>query len=64
MPDKLHESGRVPSWKSIAMCILNNDLNLFGLGFQGVNSDWACVLMSEKAREGELQLSFNLWEAE
>jgi len=34
------ESGRVPSYKAIAMSILNNDVSLKKLGFQGKHSDW------------------------
>jgi predicted phosphoadenosine phosphosulfate sulfurtransferase len=34
IPKKLAASGRAPSYKSIAICILRNDLLLSGLGFQ------------------------------
>jgi predicted phosphoadenosine phosphosulfate sulfurtransferase len=33
VPAKVASSGRAPSWKSIAICILQNDLNFYGLGF-------------------------------
>ena len=33
VPYKLEKSGRAPSYKAIAMCILKNDLQLRGLGF-------------------------------
>jgi predicted phosphoadenosine phosphosulfate sulfurtransferase len=29
----LHDAGKVPSWKAIAIAILKNDLNLYSLGF-------------------------------
>ena len=32
-PKKLHDAGKVPSWKAIAIAILKNDLNLHCLGF-------------------------------
>lgn len=33
VPNKLLFSGRVPSWKAIAICLLNNDMQLERLGF-------------------------------
>jgi len=33
VPHKVAQSGRAPSWRSVAMCILKNDLHLYGLGF-------------------------------
>lgn len=33
VPKKLHDAGRAPSWKAIAIAILKNDLNLYSLGF-------------------------------
>lgn len=33
LPPLLEKSQRAPSWKSIAMCLLKNDLNMHGLGF-------------------------------
>jgi predicted phosphoadenosine phosphosulfate sulfurtransferase len=33
IPKALSESGRAPSYKSIAICILKNDMLLHGLGF-------------------------------
>jgi predicted phosphoadenosine phosphosulfate sulfurtransferase len=33
VPKRLADSGRVPSYKAIAMCILRNDLQLRALGF-------------------------------
>jgi len=38
--DNLMESMRVPSYKAIAVCILNNDLSLYGLGFAPHVSHW------------------------
>ena len=32
MPQKLLFSGRAPSWKAIALCLLNNDFQLLKLG--------------------------------
>ena len=33
VPAKVAESGRAPSWKAVAMCLLRNDLHLYRLGF-------------------------------
>jgi predicted phosphoadenosine phosphosulfate sulfurtransferase len=37
---RLSDSMRVPSYKAIAMAILQNDLALYTLGFQPVVSHW------------------------
>lgn len=60
VPAKLSASGRAPSWKAIAMCILKNDLQLRGLGFGRTDS----ILVEQlhgiaKARKTK-QLSLNL----
>jgi len=33
VPKKLHDAGKAPSYKAIAIAILKNDLNLYSLGF-------------------------------
>jgi predicted phosphoadenosine phosphosulfate sulfurtransferase len=40
IPKRLSDSMRVPSYKAIAMAILQNDLALYTLGFQPVVSHW------------------------
>lgn len=40
VPQGIMESMRAPSYKAIAMCILNNDLHLYGLGFAPHVSHW------------------------
>lgn len=42
------ESGRVPSYKAIAECILKNDLHLYGIGFMPHVSHWYRVVKKEK----------------
>ena len=44
VPELLSRSMRVPSWKSIAMALLKNDLILQSLGFSGKDSEWYRVL--------------------
>ena len=44
VPDNLANSGRVPSYKAIALSILKNDLNFGGLGFQGRYSEFYQML--------------------
>ena len=33
VPPKVEASGRAPSWKALAVALLQNDLNLYRLGF-------------------------------
>lgn len=33
VPSGINATGRAPSWKSVAVCLLKNDLMLTGLGF-------------------------------
>ena len=42
IPDEvpIQLNDRVPSYKKIALCILKNDLNLKGLGYETKRSDW------------------------
>ena len=56
---RLMESMRVPSYKAIAMCILNNDLALYGLGFAPHVSHWYRTvkdLNKEPDRQMEIEL--------
>ena len=46
IPKRLSDSMRVPSYKAIAMAILQNDLALYSLGFQPVVSHWYRVVKS------------------
>jgi predicted phosphoadenosine phosphosulfate sulfurtransferase len=52
IPDKLLFSGRAPSWKALAICILHNDMGLKKLGLS--------ITASERARsiEAELKAQF------
>jgi len=34
VPKKLHDAGKAPSYKAIAIAILKNDLHLYSLGFR------------------------------
>jgi len=47
---------RVPSYKAIAMAILNNDLPLYALGFQPHVSHWYHVVKNEKSDEESRQI--------
>jgi predicted phosphoadenosine phosphosulfate sulfurtransferase len=40
VPDDLMKLGLAPSYKAIAICLLQNDLNLYGLGFSKKVSQW------------------------
>jgi predicted phosphoadenosine phosphosulfate sulfurtransferase len=48
VPRKLEQSGRLPSYRAIAMCILRNDLQLRGIGFSGEESQLVKDLRSIK----------------
>ena len=56
--NKLMQSGRVPSYKAIAMAILNNDHTLKSLGFSGKESEWYGVLkkIEIKSRSKQMDL--------
>lgn len=55
IPDGLMKSGRVPSWKAIAIAILKNDLHLRALGFSFDESALVKDLRLAKKIEGEKQ---------
>ena len=44
IPDKLMQSGRVPSYKAVGLALLKNDIQLLGLGFSPVQSKWYGIL--------------------
>jgi predicted phosphoadenosine phosphosulfate sulfurtransferase len=50
------DSCRVPSWKAIAVCILKNDMNLSGIGFDGKKTAWCEYLKNEKRERDHPQL--------
>ena len=50
VPALLEKTGRAPSYKAIALCILNNDLKLNGLGFKRESAKWADDIYWEKRR--------------
>jgi len=56
VPTGLMKSMRVPSYKAIAMAILNNDLPLYALGFQPHVSHWYHVVKNEKSDEESRQI--------
>lgn len=50
IPALLEKTGRAPSYKSIAICILKNDLKLNGLGFNKESESWADNMYWDKRR--------------
>ena len=50
VPASLVWSGRVPSWRAVAICILRNDLRFRGLGFQDRSGPWAAAFLEELRR--------------
>jgi predicted phosphoadenosine phosphosulfate sulfurtransferase len=53
VPRKVQSSGRAPSWKAIAIAILQNDLQLRQLGFSPIN--WE----KQKAIAAKAHFAFN-----
>ena len=52
-------SMRAPSYKAIAICILQNDLNLYGLGFQPeVKDSYKAIKQIEKSKPTAQQALF------
>jgi predicted phosphoadenosine phosphosulfate sulfurtransferase len=52
---KLADSGRVPSYKSIAMCLLKNDLKLLGIGYEAkTNDEMYRAIKSMNDKQGKL----------
>ena len=54
--DKLIASGRVPSYKAIAIAILKNDASMQSLGFSGKVSSWYYVLKDSLNKEEKQQM--------
>jgi predicted phosphoadenosine phosphosulfate sulfurtransferase len=59
-PDKLAKSRKVPSYKAVALAILNNDLQLLSLGFAPKESKWFSTLKKIEIEERSGQASLNL----
>jgi len=55
VPHKLAQSGRVPSYKLIAMAILRNDFTLKSLGFDGKMSDYYLQIKAKQFRTASMQ---------
>lgn len=62
IPDEVNyylmDSGRVPSYKAIALAILNNDLYLYSLGFQPHISHWYKVLKKDDSGSSQIEIEF------
>jgi len=56
LPDALLFSGRAPSWKAIAICLLNNDFRLHKLGYTTTPGEWAQAAIEVARRENTDQL--------
>lgn len=54
VPELLSKTGRAPSWKKIAMCLLKNDMKLRGLGFTEASYDANLIKRIEKIDEVDL----------
>lgn len=54
--NNLMKSGRVPSYKAIALAILKNDTTLRSLGFSGKDTDWYGVLKKIEFKKESCQI--------
>jgi predicted phosphoadenosine phosphosulfate sulfurtransferase len=54
---QLQDTGRVPSYKAIAIAILSNDHQLSALGFSQQESILVRQLIEEKKKKDSIQLS-------
>lgn len=61
IPAKLAASGRAPSWKAVAICLLKNDTQLRGLGFGRQDSTIVEAIYSIEKSARSKQLSFDFW---
>lgn len=59
IPDEVENgllySGRVPSYKAIAIALLKNDIILQSLGFSGRHSNYYLLLKTQKERSDSAQ---------
>jgi predicted phosphoadenosine phosphosulfate sulfurtransferase len=58
LPDGLLFSGRAPSWKAIAICLLHNDFHLHKIGYTTAPGVWAQAAMdlSKTDNDGQLRM--------
>ena len=54
--DKLMKSGRVPSYKAIALALLNNDVTLKSLGYVGKYSEYYGMIKKSEKQNQEKQM--------
>lgn len=57
LPDGLLFSGRAPSWKAIAMCLLHNDFRLHKLGYTTTPGEWAQAVIEVATKTSDNQLA-------
>jgi predicted phosphoadenosine phosphosulfate sulfurtransferase len=57
LPDGLLFSGRAPSWKAIAICLLQNDFRLHKLGYTTTPGEWAQAAIELSNRQESAQES-------
>jgi len=55
VPDNIMKSNRAPSYKSIALAILRNDHNLYGLGFAQRESEVLSAVLQARRQRADPQ---------
>ena len=53
LPDGLLFSGRAPSWKAVAISLLQNDFRLHKLGYTTTPGEWAQTVINMSARNDD-----------
>ena len=56
VPELLSRTGRAPSWKKIAICLLNNDMKLRGLGYTEASYDAELIKAIENKDKPKQQM--------
>ena len=56
VPALLAKSNRAPSWKSVALALLNNDMKLYTIGFARSESQTSIELMRQKKEKESQQI--------
>lgn len=56
VPALLSKSNRAPSWKSVALALLNNDIKLYTIGFARSESKTSIELMRQKKERESNQI--------
>jgi predicted phosphoadenosine phosphosulfate sulfurtransferase len=60
VPKKVKDSGRAPSWKALAMALLENDVLLYSMGFHAPTCTLADQLYKQHKEKNDPQTKMNI----